>query len=284
VASKPNLAIVGAGSLARSLVPALREAGYTISEIISREASASRRRARLLARQVGARAATARTGRSGALLLWFCVPDREIHAAAAALAQRRPDSVRFAFHSSGALTSRELEPLRKVGIAVASVHPLMSFVVGAQPSLKDVPFALEGDVAAVRLARRVVADLGAESFVLPASRKAAYHTWATMTSPLLLAFLVTLEDAGALAGLTRVDGRRKSLPIIRQTLANYSGLGPRHSFSGPLIRGDVETVAKHLAVLKGNRAVRDVYLALVRSALRRLPTKNRKELLRLLEK
>ena len=212
------------------------------------------------------------------------MPDREIRSAAAALAQHQIGRVRFAFHSSGALTSRELEPLRKAGVAVASVHPLMTFVADAQPSLDEVPFALEGDTAAVRFARRVVADLGAESFVFPAARKAAYHAWATMASPLLLAFLVTLEDAGALAGLTRADGRRRSLPIIRQTLDNYSRLGPQHSFSGPLVRGDVETVAKHLTVLKGNRVVRDVYLALAHSALVRLPIKNRKELLRLLGK
>ena len=71
-----------------------------------------------------------------------------------------------------------------------------------------------------------------------------------MTSPLLLAFLVTLEEAAHAAGLTRQDARRKSLPIIQQTLANYSRLGPARSFSGPLVRGDAETVAKHLAALK----------------------------------
>ena len=103
-----------------------------------------------------------------------------------------------------------------------------------------------------------------------------------MTSPLLLAFFVTLEDAARAAGLTRMDARRKSLPIIRQTVANYSRLGPAHSFSGPLIRGDADTVAKHLAVLKKGPGPRDVYVALARAALRGLPVKNRRTLRRLL--
>jgi predicted short-subunit dehydrogenase-like oxidoreductase (DUF2520 family) len=234
-----------------------------------------------------------------ATLLWLSVPDREIHGAASALAghlaaraaahkknrvpNKVPSKVRFAFHSSGALLSRELEPLRKLGIAVASVHPLMTFIAGTHPSLTRVPFAMEGDRAATRVARQIVRKLGGESFSLPAARKAAYHAWATLTSPLLLAFLVTLEEAARAAGLTRKDARRKSLPIIRQTLANYSRLGPAPSFSGPLVRGDADTVARHLAGLKKHPGPREVYVALARAALRGLPVRNKialEELLR----
>jgi predicted short-subunit dehydrogenase-like oxidoreductase (DUF2520 family) len=279
---KPQVAIVGAGSLANFLVPALRKSGYTITEIISRDSPPSLLNARRLAKKVGARAVTVNTATLDAALLWFCVPDREIRAAATSLATRAGDSVRFAFHSSGALTSRELDPLRKRGIAVASVHPLMTFVAGGRPSLAGVPFAVEGDASAARMARSIVRDLGGDYFPLPAKNKVAYHAWATLTSPLLLAFLVTLEDAAVVAGLTREDARRKSLPIIRQTLENYARLGPQNSFSGPIIRGDVETIAKHLAVLRKHPPARDVYVALARSALRRLPVKNRRELGRLL--
>lgn len=277
---KPRVAIVGAGSLATFLAMALRESGYCVTEIISRNSPRSRRYTRTLALKVGARAATAETAALDAELLWFCVPDRTIREAASSLAARAKGRVRFAFHSSGALLSRELESLRKSGAAVASVHPLMTFVPGSRPSLADVPFALEGDAAATRLARRIVRDLGGESFALPAARKAAYHAWATFTSPLWLAFLVTLEEAARAAGLTREDARRMSLPIIRQTLENYSRLGPKHSFSGPIIRGDATTVARHLAALHRHPAVREVYVALALAALDRLPAKNRNELRR----
>jgi predicted short-subunit dehydrogenase-like oxidoreductase (DUF2520 family) len=297
---KPTVAIVGAGSLATFLAVALHDAGFTITEIIARDTPRSRRHARSLAAKVGARTVTAHSAALDATLLWFCVPDREIRSVASALAgylaarpaahkknknrvpNRVPSNVRFAFHSSGALLSRELEPLRKAGIAVASVHPLMTFVAGAHPSLTEVPFAMEGDRAATQVARQIVRKLGGESFSLPAARKAAYHAWATLTSPLLLAFLVTLEEAARAAGFTRKDARRKSLPIIRQTLANYWRLGPAASFSGPLVRGDAETVARHLAVLKKHPGPREVYVALARAALDGLPVKNREGLSRLL--
>lgn len=287
---KPTVAMVGTGRLATFLALALHDAGFRITEIVTRNSTRSRRHARVLAARVGARLVTANSAVIDATLLWFCVPDREICGAAAAQAVRltagatrhKPSALRFAFHSSGALLSRELAPLRNAGIAVASVHPLMTFVAGAHPSLKAVPFAMEGDAAATRVARQIVSQLGGESFSLPAKRKAAYHAWATLTSPLLLAFLVTLEDAASAAGFTRAQARRKSLPIVRQTLANYSRLGPARSFSGPLVRGDAETVARHLSILKQRPGAREVYLALARAALRRLPVKNRSGLGKLL--
>src|SRR5882762_9217450 len=107
---KPQVAIVGAGSLADFMAPALRKSGYTITEIISRDSPRSLLNARRLAKNVGARAVNVNTATLDAALLWFCVPDREIRAAAAFLADRAGDEVRFAFHSSGALTSRELDP------------------------------------------------------------------------------------------------------------------------------------------------------------------------------
>lgn len=286
--AKPTIAIVGAGSLATFLAVALRDAGFEITEIIARDLPQSRLRAHLLASKVGAQAVTAHSAALDSTLLWFCVPDGQIRRAALALAAHLAASthhkakVRFLLHSSGVLSSRELDPLRTAGVAVASAHPLMTFVAGAHTSLTGVPFAIEGDDAAKRVARRIVRELGGESFALPASRKAAYHAWGTLTSPLLLAFLVTLEDAARAAGFTRQDARRKSLPIIRQTLENYSRLGPARSFSGPLVRGDAETVAKHLAVLKKHPGAREVYVALARTALRGLPVKNREELERLL--
>jgi predicted short-subunit dehydrogenase-like oxidoreductase (DUF2520 family) len=307
---KPTVAIVGAGRLATFLAVALREAGFTITEIVARDMVRSRRRARALAAKVGAHAVTANSAALNASLLWFAVPDGAIRGAASHIAvklallanannkdgaqnqvrnkvrkkiqNKIQNKVRVAFHSSGALSSRELDPLRKVGVAVASVHPLMTFVAGAHPPLTDVPFAIEGGEEARRMASQIVRELGGESFALPAAYKAAYHAWATLTSPLLLAFLVTLEEAARAAGIIREDARRKSLPIIRQTLANYARLGPARSFSGPLIRGDLETVTKHLAVLRKHPVTRDVYVALARAALRGLPVKNRAGLKRVL--
>ena len=72
------------------------------------------------------------------------------------------------------------------------------------------------------------------------------------------------------------------LPILRQTLWNYAKHGPAKGFSGPFIRGDAATVAKHLRVLGSMPLARDVYLALARSAVRSLTVKNKAQLLKTL--
>ncbi len=278
MAAMPQIAMVGPGRLGNALAAALSRAGYRIREVVSREGAASRRRARELARAVGARAVTSRKARLDADVIWFCVPDREIAGAARLLASATSWKGKIALHSSGVLASDELEALRRRGASVASVHPLMTFVRGSQPSLAGIPFALEGEAAAVRVARRMVRDLKGEPFAIARDRKSAYHAWGAFTSPLLVATLVTAERVARAAGLPPKVARRRMLPIVAQTVANYAALGPAGAFSGPMVRGDAATVREHVRVLSRLPEARKVYLALARAALRDLPVRKRKEL------
>jgi predicted short-subunit dehydrogenase-like oxidoreductase (DUF2520 family) len=282
--AKPSIAIVGPGRLGDALVRALNRAGYRITEIVYRRTPSSRRRARALAKIVRARAVTAANARLDADFIWFCVSDREIGRAARSLASATSWKGKAAFHCSGALTSDELSVLHKRGAAVASVHPLMTFVQASVPSFENVPFGIEGDQAALRLARRIVHDLGGSVFRVRKNRKAAYHAWGTFLSPLLVATLVTAEQVARAAGFSAQDARRNMLPIVRQTLANYARLGPAEAFSGPLVRGEAAVVRRHLRILRRNPEARRVYIALAAVALRHLPVRNRKELQKLVKR
>jgi predicted short-subunit dehydrogenase-like oxidoreductase (DUF2520 family) len=283
MARKPRIAIVGPGRLGSALAVELTRAGYRISDIVSGKSSESRRNGRALAKLAHSRVVVAGDGLDGDLV-WFCVPDREIARAARQLSDAVDWRGKVALHSSGALASDELRGLRLRGGAVASAHPLMTFVRRSIPSLKGVPFALEGDPAAVRAARRVVNDLGAEPFPISRNRKMPYHAWGAFTSPLLIALLVTAERVARTAGFSSAEARRKALPILRQTLTNYARLGPAGAFSGPIVRGDAQVVRQHLKVLKKAPEARAVYLALARAGLHYLPARNRRELEKLLKK
>ena len=281
--TKTAITIVGPGRVGRALGIALKKSGYQISEVVSREASASQRAARALARATGAEAVTARVAELQAKVIWFLVPDREIAAAARELAPRVSWKGKIAFHSSGALDSEELDVLRQLGASVASVHPFMTFVSQSAPSLDGVPFGIEGDSPAVRVARGIVAKMGAEPFTLTPDQKALYHAWGGFASPLVVSLLVTAEKVAESIGFSNQNARKWAAPIVQQTVANYARLGAAEAFSGPIVRGDSEVVRKHLQALKGNPQARTVYVALARAALQHLPAKNRKELEKVLD-
>jgi len=282
MAEKPSIAIVGAGNLGTALALALREAGYRIESVIARSHGKSLTRARRLSKQVSSRVVLGAEGVK-ARVLWLCVPDSEIARVAKSLAERFEGKGRIVLHSSGALGSETLEPLRRKGLAVASVHPLMTFVRGSRPSLGGVSFAMEGDAAAVRAARGIVRDLGGEPYAISRKEKNAYHAWGTFASPLLTALLATTEHVAELAGVTKKAARQRMLPILLQTVRNYGTVGAAAGFSGPIVRGDVETVRRHLAVLRKAPVPRHVYVALARAALKYLPAKNKKMLNSLLD-
>ncbi len=281
--TKSHIAIVGAGNLASALAVSLREAGYVIEQIITRSGVASLRRARRLGREVGAPAVAAGRAKIRAEIVWFCVPDGVIASAAQSLAEAADWSGKIVLHSSGALTSDELGVLRKRGAVVASVHPLMTFVRGSHPALNGVPFAIEGDSIAARTARAIVRNLRGQPFTIRKEYKEAYHGWGTFISPLLTALLAASERVAMAAGVNRKAARERMLPILQQTLANYARLGAAESFSGPVPRGDVATVRKHVKVLGKIPQAREVYIALTRAAMRDLPARNRATLEKILK-
>jgi len=281
MAGKQGIVIVGPGNLGTALAAELRRAGFVVEAVIVRSPK-SLRRGRALAKQIGARVAT-NLKNVTAKVAWLCVPDSAIEPAARSLATQCDWRGRIALHSSGALSSDELDSLRKRGASVASVHPFMTFVRGSQPTLARVPFAIEGDSSAVRLARGIVRELGGQSYSIRKEDKAAYHAWGTFASPLLTALLATSEQVAAVAGVKRKATMRRMMPILLQTLANYAAFGAPGSFSGPIVRGDAETVARHLRVVDAVPAAREVYLGLAHAALEYLPTKNKNALKRLLD-
>jgi predicted short-subunit dehydrogenase-like oxidoreductase (DUF2520 family) len=278
MAAKPDIAIVGAGNLGSALAVELYRAGYRISEIVYRD-SGSARRARRLAARVRSRAVRLPDAQLSAQVVWLCVPDSNIAECARELARSRDWRSQIALHPSGALTSDELRPLRRRGAAVAAAHPLMTFVRRSSPGLQGIPFAIEGDAAAVRAARQIVRALRGDSFPIHRTDKVLYHAWGAFASPLLIALLAMAERVAVAAGARSAStARKRMLPILQQTLRNYGALGPADAFSGPLVRGDVATIRRHLRALARLPAARDVYLALGRSALLTLPVRKRSEL------
>lgn len=277
---RPTVSIVGPGNLGSALALTLFSAGYPVKLIAVRPGSAGNRHAKGLAKRTKSQLVTLGKQPLDSDIVWLTVPDDSIAEVSQALAASQNWKGKFVFHSSGALTSDELATLRKQGAKVASVHPMMTFVRGRAPEMVGVSFALEGDAAAARMAGSIVKDLGANPFVIKKQNKVLYHVFGSFASPLVVALMASMEHVGKAAGIRQRDIKSIILPLLRQTWGNYLTKGPPSAFSGPLVRGDVATVRKHLAELKKLPEAREVYVALAKASLKRLPVNNRKAIKR----
>ncbi|MGD2122315.1 MAG: DUF2520 domain-containing protein [Gemmatimonadota bacterium] len=157
-----------------------------------------------------------------------------------------------AFHLSGALGTDPLAPLRERGYAVGTLHPLQSLadpVLGAE-QIKDIYFAVSGEKAAIAAARRILSPIGGSVVTVPVSRRPLYHAAAVFASNYLAGLIAAAGRLMAQAGIPEDEALRAIMPLARGSLENLARLGPVRALTGPVSRGDVETVRLHLRTLE----------------------------------
>lgn len=187
--------------------------------------------------------------------VFLAVPDAVVPEMAHALAGQGPAPEGCAaFHLSGALSTEVLAPLHARGYAVGSFHPLQALahpVTGAE-RLPGSWVAVTGAPEAVAVARRLAAALGSPVLTVPEMRRPLYHAAAVMASN----FLPPLVDAACRmlerAGVPHGDALPAVLPLVEGTLVNIRERGIDGAITGPVRRGDVETVGLHLRALEGD--------------------------------
>ncbi len=173
-----------------------------------------------------------------------------------------------ALHCSGALGSDALAPLHHSGYSVGSVHPLQAIpsALAGPDRFSNSFFAISGEPEALSAARRITALLGAAPMAVPASGRPLYHAAAVMASN----YLVTLMDAAARllhqAGASPGDAEAALVALARGTVENVQHLGTEQALTGPLMRGDTETVELHLRAMDPGDAA--LYAALGRATLK----------------
>jgi predicted short-subunit dehydrogenase-like oxidoreductase (DUF2520 family) len=204
-----SIAVVGAGRLGTALAAALRAAGLAVSGPLRREQEVE--------------AATS--------LVLLCVPDGEIAAAAAAVAEGP-----IVGHCSGATT---LEPL--AGHEALGLHPLMTVPAAGAPEFAGAGAAVAGSSPrALAIAEELAARLGLRATTVEDADRAAYHAAASIASN----FLVTLEGAAERVAATAGVDRALLVPLVRAAVENWARLGASDALTGPIARGDHATVAR----------------------------------------
>jgi predicted short-subunit dehydrogenase-like oxidoreductase (DUF2520 family) len=184
-------------------------------------------------------------------ILFITTPDDAIAETAERLAALPQARGRVALHTSGALSSEALAPLRARGLHVGSMHPLAAVSdaeMGAE-SLRRAFYCVEGDARAVRVARRVVRDLGGKSFTVEPEHKALYHAAALMAAGHVVALFDVALGALEACGLSETRARKVLWPLLKSAVENLSTQPPARALTGSFARADVETVRKHLVAL-----------------------------------
>lgn len=246
---KPSLSIIGAGRLGTALAVALYRRRYPVQSLVARDLKHARKAAALLDGKVQTYAAKKIGLLPQADLFLISTPDDQIASVAAQLSPHNYDPKPTALHTSGALSSEVLAPLRAKGWSTGSVHPLIS-ISDPRDSIDGAFWSVEGDARAVRLAKTLVRDLGGTSFSIRTADKPLYHAAAVMTSGNVTALFDVALEMLVECGLTRKTARRILQPLLVSTVHNLETKDPAAALTGTFSRGDVETVKRHLAALQ----------------------------------
>ena len=172
-----------------------------------------------------------------------------MHSWRSSLAQSVTPAAKVVLHVSGSVGLEPLAPLTQLGAHVGSLHPLQSFA-GGNTQLAGVYMALDGDSEAQDAGKKLVELFGGKAFSVPAEERAAYHAAACICSNYAVAV-----EAMAAQLMARWTGSNEAawealLPLFKGTAANLQATqNPAAVLTGPIARGDVSTVAKHLAAL-----------------------------------
>ena len=229
--------VIGPGRAGRSLARGLEKAGWRVAGVLGRGDDVT-------------------AAAEGVDLLVVAVPDAAVASVATSV---RPVDGCVVAHLAGALGLDVLDPHRRR----ASIHPLRSLATTTS-DLTGAWFAVAGDA----LAGEVVADLDGRLVEVDERARTAYHAAAVIASNHLVALLGSVERVAATAGVP-LDA---FLDLVRGTVDNVAALGPARALTGPVARGDWDTVARHRAAIPAAELA--AYDALADAAARLLPGAN----------
>ena len=246
---RPDVALVGAGAMARALGLRLTEAGYPVRAVVSRTAA----RAEGLADLLGAAVASDLLDDLPAVpLVVLAVPDDQIAEVAEMLVGAdRSWAGAVVLHTSGAATASVLEPLRAEGARTLAFHPVQSLASGADARRLDgVTVGLEGEPAGVAAGIELAVGLGLRYLVVSAEAKARYHLAATMASNLLVTLVGMVQEVLASIDIDRAQAVTLLGPLVEGTLETLSQTSPEEALTGPVLRGDLGTLRAHGLALR----------------------------------
>ncbi len=260
-----QLSIIGPGRVGTSMGTALAKSGACIiNQIVVRDLV----RGKIKQQFLGARQCIDdMTKLEPCDIILVTTPDDAIESVAAQLSKITLRHKTIILHCSGLLSSEILTPLSKKNALIASVHPLFSFSQEHDPTscFKDIPCAIEGDAMAVEVLKKLFSGIQANVIPIDIQDKGKWHLAAVMACNGLNALLSSALSLYKDIGVSEAEALKLMSPILTQTINQILKCGPTESLTGPIERGDKETIAKHLKIMpKLAPEQKDLYCTLSR--------------------
>ena len=254
--------VMGAGRAGRGLARALRASHIDIVGLHGTRAEDSAVEGIITAGEIPAAIADAD-------VVLVTVQDSRLERALDELAGAPLAAEAVVLHASGSSEPAALARLRGAGHACGTFHPLVSLAepTRAAEQLARSWIGIDGDERARAAATILAGRLGARVLVIPDGQKGRYHAAAVFAAnfPTVLAAIAIrlLREAG----IAERDGWAALRGLMSATVANLQEGDPAGVLTGPVVRGDVDTVMRHLGALADDPFAIDAYIVLSRAAL-----------------
>jgi predicted short-subunit dehydrogenase-like oxidoreductase (DUF2520 family) len=242
----PSVGFIGAGRVGGALATSLSESGYAIPGIASRSIESAQA---LASKLPASRALLPQQVADSCDLVFLTIPDGAIRGVCDGIAWRSGAGV---VHTSGALSRLSLESAARQGAFTGSLHPLQTFADHAQARL-NLPgsvFAVEAEPPLRRILLDMVERLRGTPVELSSEEKALYHASAVLASNYTVTLMKMASDLWLRFGWERPAAVRALVPLLKGAVNNIEALGVPLALTGPIARGDVETVERNIEALK----------------------------------
>jgi predicted short-subunit dehydrogenase-like oxidoreductase (DUF2520 family) len=257
--------IIGAGQVGRGLFRAFRAGNVEVLGLHSRRPSP-------IATSSGALPAA--IGDANAIIV--AVRDDQLDGvlgdlvdASSPSGRRRLASGTVIVHTSGGAEPELIPRLAEMGLSGGTFHPLVPFANPdrAPELLRKAWIGIDGDDQARASSRRLAGQLGARTLEIPPGMKSIYHAAAVISSnfPVVLAAVASglLTDAG----VPERSAQQAVHSLMEAAISNIADSQPETALTGPVMRGDVDAVHRHLQALRHNPEARALYRRLSFAAL-----------------
>jgi predicted short-subunit dehydrogenase-like oxidoreductase (DUF2520 family) len=176
------------------------------------------------------------------------------------------DEHKNVIHCSGTHSSEILKPLKEKGGKTASFHPIKA-ITRNTVSFEDIWFDMEGDEELLKTLEQLAEKLGASSFRVEPEAKPFLHASAVVASNYLVVLADLVSKISALGNIPEHTAIKALAPLMKNTLSNITELGVADALTGPIARGDVQTIEKHLQSLDSDPKLQALYKTLGREAV-----------------